>query len=144
MDNVDLYIKAFRGGFSGIMRWPQLDELWNKVRADAAGGWYIYAVGESPPEAPADDEQVMRFLEEIDIVIRTDHGEDYCGIVYADSRDHPKFVKIYDPNNLGVVCGFSENPPLPGWTLSKLKPVNLPQALPPPADRRRWWRRLFN
>jgi len=144
MDHVDAYIKAFKGGFSGIMRWPQLDDLWNRVRADAAGGWYIYAIGESPPEAPANGEQLMRFLEAIDIVIRKDHGEDYCGIVYADSRESPEFVKIYDPNNLGVVCGFSENPPLPGWTLSKSKPVNLPQAFPPPANRRWWWRALFN
>jgi hypothetical protein len=144
MDSADAYIKTFRGRFSGIMRWAQLGELWNKVRADAAGGWYIYAIGESPPEAPADGDQVRRFLEEIDSVIRKDHGEDYCGIVYTDSREHPEFVKIYDPNNLGVVCGTSENPPLPGWTLSKLKPVNLPQAFPVPANRRRWWRRLFN
>jgi hypothetical protein len=144
MDNVDAYIKTFRGGFSGIMRWAQLGELWNKVSADAAGGWYIYAIGEPPPEAPADGDQVKRFLEEIDSVIRKDHGEDYCGIVYTDSREHPEFIKIYDPNNLGVVCGASENPPLPGWTLSKLRPVNLPQAFPVPANRRRWWRRLFN
>jgi hypothetical protein len=144
MDNVDAYIKTFRGGFSGIMRWAQLGELWKKVRADAAGGWYIYAIGEPPPEAPADGDQVKRFLEEIDSVIRKDHGEDYCGIVYTDSRERPEFVKIYDPNNLGVVCGPSENPPLPGWTLSKLKPVNLPQVFPAPANRRRWWRRLVN
>lgn len=137
------YLKTFRGSFSGILRWPQLDELWQRVREDRDGGWYIYAVGSPPPETPASGEQVERFLDEVDRLLRSEHEEAYCGIVYADDPEHPSFIKIFDPNNLGVVCGYSENPPLPGWVMSKLKPIDLPDAIPQTGSRRRWWQKLF-
>lgn len=137
------YLVAFKGEFWGMLRWEQLDEFWDRLRGDAAGGWYIYAVGEPPPGQPVDALQLEHFVTEIDTLLRREHDEDYCGIVYADDREHPSFVKIFDPNNLGVVCGSSAAPPLPGWVLSKLRPVDLPAALPPPGNRRRWWQRLF-
>ena len=80
---------------------------------------------------------------EIDKLLRQEHNEDYCGIVYADDIKQPAFVKIYDPNNLGVSCGYSDNPPLPGWVMSKLPPCDLPATRVLPANRKRWWRRLF-
>ncbi len=141
--DADAFLRAFRGSFTSMLRWHQLDALWDALRADADGGWYVYAVGEPPPAAPAGADQVQRFIGEMDVLLRREHAEDFCGIVYADHRDQPSFIKIYDPNNLGVVCGFSEHPPLPGWVLSKLKPVDLPAAQPPPRNRRRWWQRLF-
>jgi hypothetical protein len=52
-------------------------------------------------------------------------------------------VKIYDPHNLGVSCGYSDNPPLPGWVLSKLAPVDLPATQIMPKNRKHWWRALF-
>lgn len=137
------YLEAFRGSFTGMLRWPQLDALWQTLRQQEDKQWYIYAVGEPPPERPASREQLETFLREIDALLRKEHDEDYCGIVYADNPADPAFIKIYDPNNLGVVCGFSENPPLPGWILSLAPPVDLPAALPPPGNRRRWWQRLF-
>ena len=137
------YLTAFRGSFRATLRWEQLEHFWEALRGDAGGGWYVYAVGEAPPEVPASVEQVERFIDEIDELIRAEHDESFCGIVYADSLEKPSFVKIYDPNNLGVVCGYSEQPPLPGWVMSKLKPVDLNAAVPPPGNRRRWWQRLF-
>jgi hypothetical protein len=141
--DADAFLSAFRGSFTSALRWHQLDALWDVLRADADGGWYLYAVGEPPPGAPSDGAQVRRFIDEMDALLRREHDEDYCGIVYADDPERPAFVKIYDPNNLGVVCGFSDNPPLPGWTMSKLRPVDLPAAQPAPRGRRRWWQRLF-
>jgi hypothetical protein len=143
MTNMHPYIQIYRGAFSGILRWPQLDELWNRLRQQTTKQWYIYAVGETPPTAPSDREQLDTFLTSIDKLLRTEHEEDYCGIVYVDNRELPTFIKIYDPNNLGVVCGFSDNPPLPGWILSLEKPIDLEAALPPPGNRRRWWQKLF-
>ena len=137
------FLSAFRGSFKATLRWPQLEHLWEVLRRDAAGDWYVYAIGEAPPGAPADAEQVSRFIEEVDKLIREEHDESFCGIVYADDLDKPSFVKIYDPNNLGMVCGYSENPPLPGWVMSKLRPVDLEAAMPPPHNRRHWWQRLF-
>jgi hypothetical protein len=134
------YLGRFRGGFSGILRWPQLDALWQRMIEDEKGGWYIYRIGESPPASPSDADEFGQFIEWLDKRLRRDHGEDYCGIVYADNSERPTFVKIYDPKNLGMVCGSSDNPPLPGWTLSKLKPTDLLEALTPSAARKPWWR----
>lgn len=135
------YLDAFRGSFTSALRWHQLDELWQTLRA-APPGWFVYAVGEPPPDTPADAAVFGRFIDEVDTLLRREHDEDYCGIVYADSLSEPSMVKIYDPNNLGVSCGYSDNPPLPGWVLSRLQPVDL-EAARQPAGRRRWWQRLF-
>ncbi len=135
---------AFRGSFINMLRWEQLDTLWATLRAQTDAGWYIYAIGEPPPKTTASPDAMDTFLTGIDRLLRQDHGEDYCGIVYADDRDTPAFIKIYDPNNLGSVCGSSgAPPPLPGWILSRKPPEDLPAALPQPGNRRRWWRRLF-
>lgn len=137
------FLTAFRGSFTSALRWPQLDALWERIAERADAGWFIYAVGEPPPSAPTDAAGVKAFISEIDQLLRAEHREDYCGIVYADDPSAPTFVKIYDPNNLGVVCGFSESPPLPGWVMSLIPPVDLPSTRPPPKGRRRWWSRLF-
>ena len=101
------------------------------------------AVGETPPSDTISESELMRFIEEIDGLLRKEHEEDYCGIVYVDDKNSPSFVKIFDPHNLGVSCGYSDNPPLPGWILSKLMPVDLQAPMPQPGNRRRWWKRLF-
>jgi len=75
----------------------------------------------------------------------TDHGEDYCGIVYVDNKQQPSLIKIYDPNHLGSSCGSSgAPPPLPGWTISLEQPCDLQLAFAPPANRRRWWQNIFS
>jgi len=125
------------------MRWHQLDDFWGVLRQRADKGWYIYAVGEQPPEAPSTEAQLLTFVDEVDSLLRKEHDEDYCGIVYANDKEHPDFIKIFDPNNLGVSCGFSDNPPLPGWIISRLPPVELEEALNPPGNRRRWWQKIF-
>jgi len=135
---------SFKGTFFGILRWEQLDSLWERVREDASGGWYMYAVGELPPVEASGAGEILSFVDEVDVLLRKEHGEDYCGIVYADDPASPGFIKIFDPNNLGVSCGYSDNPPLPGWILSKLQPVDLQAPMPQPGNRRRWWKRLFS
>lgn len=137
------YVEAFRGHFTSMMRWHHLDEFWANLRQQA-DDWYIYAVGEEPPEEVASEEHVLKFIDEIDTLLHKEHDEDYCGIVYSDDKEKPTFIKIFDPNNLGVSCGFSDNPPLPGWILSRIKPVELESALNPPNNRRRWWKKVFS
>ncbi len=137
------FIEQFRGSFVSMLRWPQWDTLQEILRKNAGAGWYAYAIGESPPESPLTADQMNTFLTEIHDLLHKEHEEDYCDIVYADDAQQPTFVKIYDPNNLGVTCGFSNNPPLPGWILSLTPPCDLKHALPPPGNRKRWWKRLF-
>ncbi|MES9822888.1 MAG: hypothetical protein ABW127_00485 [Candidatus Thiodiazotropha endolucinida] len=143
VDEQNAYLQAFRGSFTSTLRWHQLDVLWQVLKEDAAGGWYIYAIGEPPPNSTADADMVLKFIESIDVLLRSEHEEDYCGIVYADDLDQPGFIKIYDPNNLGVSCGYSDNPPLPGWVLSKLPPVDLPGTMVA-KNRKRWWQALWS
>lgn len=137
------FLQAFRGSFTSALRWHQLDTLWMRLRERADAGWYLYAVGEPPPKTPASAAEVLTFVTEIDRLLRREHKEDYCGIVYADDPGAPRFIKIYDPHNLGVSCGSSDSPPLPGWVLSQVQPCDLPSSRVMPQSRRRWWQRLF-
>jgi hypothetical protein len=131
----------FSGRLWSVMSWEQLDAFWQRI--DPAAGWYVYALGEPPPTEPATAEAVGTFITQIDALLRKEHHHDYCGIVYADQLDAPSFVKIFDPNNLGVSCGFSDNPPLPGWIVSRVPPEDLKLPSPLPEGRKRWWRALF-
>lgn len=130
----------YSGRLWSVMSWPQLDAFWQRIGGE---GWYVYAVGEVPPSNPASVDALATFITRIDALLRKEHHHDYCGIVYADQLDAPTFVKIFDPNNLGVSCGFSDNPPLPGWILCRLPPDDLQPPAPLPEGRKRWWRALF-
>ncbi|MGM0593827.1 MAG: hypothetical protein ACQETD_04750 [Pseudomonadota bacterium] len=142
-DNSEFLIR-YRGYFKNLLKWADLEAFWQTLRRHADQGWYIYAVGEAPPQQPSDSEQLEKFIQHIDTLLHSEHDEDYCGIVYVDDPEAPTLVKIYDPNNLGSVCGPGLGPPpLPGWVISQLPPDDLNAAFPPPANRRRWWQKLF-
>jgi hypothetical protein len=126
----------------GMLRWPQLDALWARVRADAQG-WYASQVGEPLPSAPLDADALMRFVDEVDALLRREHQADYCGIVYADDPVQPAFIKIYDPQHMGSFCGCSSTPIPPRWVLSRCRPEPIVDDAAVPAARRSWWRRLF-
>lgn len=140
----EAYLKAYRGRFTSTMRWPDLDAFWQVLRGAADDNWYIYAVGEQAPAETVTKEKLLEFITSIDELLHREHDEEYCAIVYADDLQSPSFIKIFDPNNLGVSCGYSENPPLPGWILSRIQPVELESALNPPKNRQRWWQSLFS
>jgi len=136
------YVDAYRGSFTSMMRWPDLEKFWENLRMQADDAWYVYAVGELTPSQPVSKAEFLTFIDEVDALLRREHDEDYCGIVYADDKETPKFIKIFDPNNLGVSCGFSEKPPLPGWIISRLQPIDLEPTLYP-KNRKHWWRKIF-
>lgn len=137
------FYTAFRGSFTSLMQWAQLDAFWDTLRARADAGWYVYCIGEPLPHHPVNAAQLRKFIQEVDILLRRDHDETYCGIVYTDSKTDPTFVKIFDPNHLGASCGSSKNPPLPGWILSLLPPAHLESKRLLPEGRRRWWKGLW-
>ena len=60
----------------------------------------------------------------------------------SDARQVETFIGEVD--NLGVSCGYSDNPPLPGWVMSLIPPVDLPSIQVVPRSRRHWWQRLFD
>lgn len=133
--------QLYSGRLWSLLSWQQLSDFW--ARIDRGAGWYLYAIGEPPPATPATAAEVERFITETDVLLRKEHRHDYCGIVYADDVESPRMVKIYDPNNLGVSCGFSKHPPPPGWVMSRVPPVEQQRAGPLPENRRRWWQSLF-
>ena len=137
------YMQKYNGRLVALRHWSDLTAFWETLLKNADDGWYVYGVGEPPPTEPVSAAKLAEFVRELDALLHRDHDEDYCGIVYVDDREHPEFVKIYDPNNLGSSCGSSGRLILPGWTLSRARPVDLKMAFPLPGNRRRWWQKLF-
>ncbi len=138
------FMTLYQGFLQGVMKWDDWDALTGVLKTQKDKGWYVYHVGGDVPVEPATGEQFLLFLDEVDQLLKQEHDENYCGIVYVSDLQQPRLVKIYDPNNLGVVCGFSENPPLPGWVISLEKPDDLQQAFPPVKARQRWWKKIFS
>ncbi|RKZ75897.1 MAG: hypothetical protein DRQ57_05935 [Gammaproteobacteria bacterium] len=82
----------YKGSFTNMLRWHQLDKLWENVKVQA-NGWYIYFVGETLPSAPVEATALVQFIQEIDKLLRSEHDYDYCGIVYADDKENPSMIK---------------------------------------------------
>lgn len=137
------FLEAYTGKLTSILSWDELAVYWQTLKEKNNKNWYIYAVGETPPEQPVSPADFGQFIDEIDLLLRKEHEEDYCGIVFVDKKDGPSMIKIYDPNNLGVVCGFSNNPPPPSWILSRFKPVAIETTGVIPENRKRWWQRIY-
>lgn len=138
----DEFHRQMSGLLFSLLSWQQLTDFWEKI--DRNAGWYLYAVGEPVPSQLADAGQVDRFIAEVDALLRKDHHESYCGIVYANDLNSPTFIKVYDPNHLGSSCGSSKHPPPPpGWIMCQIPPAELHLKYDLPANRRRWWQNLF-
>ncbi len=127
----------FDGLLYSLLSWDQLAAFWPKI--DVQTGWFLYAVGQAVPQAAASAEQVGDFIQRIDGLLRQEHQERYCGIVYADDVEKPSFVVIYDPHHLGVSCGSSKTRVLPGWVMSQVPPDELASTAVVPNNRKRWW-----
>ena len=143
MDKIT-YQQTFTGLFNSLLQWEDLTQFWEKLQQGERSGWFIYAVGEVPPTTQASVEEFEQFILRIDTLLRKEHDERICGIVYPNHPQTPSMVKIYDPNNLGISCGSSENPPLPGWVLSRQPPIDLQPTDILPGNRKRWWRSIFS
>lgn len=135
--------QRYRGRFSGVLRWGQLDALWDAVRRNPEG-WYAYLVNHEVPGQPLEAEALNRFIEEVDALLRHEHDHDYCGIVYVDCPQSPSMIKIFDPHHLGASCGASGQIIPPRWLLSRIPPESIYDAAPLPGSRRRWWSRIFS
>ena len=136
----DAFRARLQGTFHGILHWHQLDALWERIRN---GRWFLYQVGEAPPETPLTGDALGARIDALDALLRRDHDHDYCGIVYVDDVEDPTLVKIYDPDNLGSSCSRSATPTPPRWLLSTALPAPVESDVPAPRSRRTWWQRLI-
>lgn len=143
MTNTDEFDRYYNGMLYSVMRWDQLTAFWQKI--DMEAGWYLYAVGQDVPDAPSSADKVEQFTREMDELLRREHHEDYCAIVYADNLDEPNFIKIYDPNHLGSSCGSSatSSSVLPGWLMSRTPPRELEMRGVVTGQRKRWWQNFL-
>lgn len=140
---IDPFYIAYRGAFTSLLKWPDLDEFWKVLLEQDDKGWYIFTTAEVPPDQPAGAEELRVFINWLDKHLHDAHDEDYCGIVYTDSKTEPTYIKVYDPNNLGVVCGIGREPIFPGWIISLLPPKALNNLPPLESESRPWWRKIL-
>ena len=133
--------QLYNGMLYSLMSWAQFDAFWSGI--DPAAGWYLYAVGQDVPSQPAKADDVRAFMREIEVLLKREHEQEYCGIVYADDLQHPRLVKIYDPHQLGSSCGSSGATVFPGWVMSRMPPEDLKPVVPVPNNRKRWWAALW-
>ncbi len=129
----DDFLRLFHGDHQGVLKWEHLDALWEKLRAEADGQWYIITHGDPLPEEPASAQTIDQFLRFLDDTIRKHQDPVYCGFVFVDNRENPNLIKIFNPKLLGCGGGpASHGPSMPHWMLSRVAPVPYEPA-PPPA-----------
>lgn len=136
------FLSRMDGSFRGILQWADLDALWARVRANPEG-WYVSLIGVEPAQQAMTPAALDTFIAEVDSLLRREHEYNYCGIVYADDPEHPSFIQIFDPHNLGSSCGSSGVRILPRWVLCRVPPALIVDEAPLPNSRRRWWQKIF-
>lgn len=124
--------RTYQGRFKGILTWQAFDRLWARL-AEAPEGWYAYELSGSCPEAPLSAEAFQALLDEANDMYAIARKQSFCGAVYVDDPESPSFIKVFDPNNMGAVCGDSGKRTLPRWVLSRARPDPLPPAPEAPA-----------
>lgn len=140
-----LFVKKFKGNFSGILRWHEFDAFWETLALRSDEDWYIYKIGDAPPETTSSVDQFTTFIAETSQFLRVNHKEKYCGVVYVDDVEEPSFIKIFHPKNLGFgICSIVKNTPLPGWILSRVKPVDLAIPAEPAGIQFKWWNKIIH
>jgi len=137
------YLTEFQGRFIGVMQWNVCNTLLEKLIAEPATDWYLYDTLTPVPQTTISADELVENLTDIHTILKTEHRERYCGIVYVNDLKNPTFVKIFNPNNLGKVCGSSENPPIPQWLLSKTKPEDVVEKFSPPTKNKRFISKLL-
>lgn len=118
------YFEEFQSRFIGIMQLDDCDALLQRL-IDNPDNWYLYDTEDEVPTQTLESELFAQSIQQIKAILDEEHKERYCGIVYTDDLKQPNFVKVFHPNNLGKVCGSSENPPMPKWLISKTAPEDV-------------------
>ena len=135
------FLTIYNGRMSGVLRWAQLDDIWQNL--DASDGWYLYQIGAALPRAVISAELLAQSITDIDTFLHQQHDASYCGVVYADSLSEPMLLKIYHPRKMGASCGSSGSTVLPKWTLSKLAPVDLLEWSLQKDEKPAWWKQML-
>ena len=136
-----MFLQTYTGPMKGVLRWPQLETIWQKL--DAADGWYLYEIGDEPPTETIGAQELKSAVLQMDRFLRAEHEADYCGVVYTDDFEQPSLLKIYHPKKMGASCGSSGSTVLPRWTLSRQSPVDLLAWALERDQKPSWWKQLL-
>ncbi|CAB9543292.1 hypothetical protein [uncultured Gammaproteobacteria bacterium] len=136
------YLAQFQDRFIGIMQWEDCHALFEKL-SNNPNDWYLYNTSKVVPKTVVNANDFLNAINNIKKVIKSEHQERYCGIVYTNDLNNPDFVKIFHPNNLGKSCGSSENPPIPQWLLSKIKPIDIIKRFDLPSEKKGFISKYF-
>lgn len=115
--------RAYAGRFVGVLGWKDFDALWAHLAA-SGGEWFVFDPTGEAPEGPEAD--FGGVLAEARACVEQVRNRSYCGAVFTDSSDAPSFVKVFDPYQMGAVCGTSGERVLPRWIFSRIAPDALP------------------
>jgi hypothetical protein len=118
------YFEAYIGRFVGVMQMPDCLELLQTMK-DNPNHWFVYDTLIGVPTQVENANDFIQKINQIKMIIDSEHDEKYCGIVYADDLKKPTFIKIFHPKNLGKSCGSSEYPPIAQWLISKKPPQDI-------------------
>ncbi len=106
-----MFLQTYTGRMNGVLRWPQLDKLWQGL--DAREDWYLYEVGNDLPAEPLGRDALQQAIEQIDSFLHQEHGAEYCGVVYADNLSNPSVLKIYHPKKWVLPVAVAVQPYYP-------------------------------
>lgn len=132
------YWSSFRGPFNGLLKWHDMDVLWEFLKTSPEG-WYVFDMLEAPPTHTTPGAELLIFLSESRQFLCKRHRADYCGLIYVDNNDTPEFIKIFDPKNMGTACGCSDKIILPRWTLTRIRPDAIVTTTSEPARKAGWF-----
>lgn len=135
------FLSNYQGPMSGVMRWEQLDTIWENL--DANDGWYLYEIGTPLPDQVVKAEQLHGAIRSINDFLHQQHDSNYCGVVYVDTLTYPTLLKIYHPRKMGASCGSSGSTVLPRWTLSRHPPVDLLEWAIEKDRKPAWWKHML-
>jgi hypothetical protein len=136
-----MFLQTYTSRMNGVLRWPQLDKLWQKL--DTNEGWYLYEIGNDVPTKPLSSGALQQAIERIDTFLHLEHEAEYCGVVYTDNLNAPGVLKIYHPKKMGASCGSSGSTVLPKWTLSKYPPIDLVEWALEKDQKPAWWKHML-
>ncbi|MBF0417819.1 MAG: hypothetical protein HQL86_06185 [Magnetococcales bacterium] len=138
--------QRLEGRFDGMIRLADLPVLGDAIaRHD---GWYVVEPRQPFPEQPVDGAAASLHLQElVDEILREERGV-WTTMVYVQSIEDPRIIKVFHPRRAGCGCGGGGGI-LPWKVFTRFKPEPVPAwestscAVPSGERTASWFKKLF-
>lgn len=125
-DSIDnVFTEQANGNLSGLLSWPEFDEVCERIKHDTRTGWFVYDLDERPPLHTTTGDELKRFISSLNTRIHTQYARQHCGIAFTDSISEPCILKIFNPKLLKSICNVYGTSPVHGWVISREPPIDL-------------------